>query len=78
MIPYLFMISRKSQQNRENPVTADMTARETFERELRPLEHIKDNYEKNRAHSGSADAGKLQWHSCRAAHRLAAASINCT
>lgn len=23
-----------------------MTARETFERELRPLEHIKDNYEK--------------------------------
>lgn len=46
MIPYLFTISRKSQQNRENPVTADMTARETFERELRPLEHIKDNYEK--------------------------------
>lgn len=27
-------------------VTADMTARKTFERELRPLEHIKDNYEK--------------------------------
>lgn len=46
MIPYLFTISRKSQQNRENPVTADMTARKTFERELHPLEHIKDNYEK--------------------------------
>lgn len=27
-------------------VTADMTAKETFERELRPLANIKDNYEK--------------------------------
>lgn len=27
-------------------VTADMTARETFEREMRPLENIRDNYEK--------------------------------
>ena len=27
-------------------VTADMTAKETFERELRPLVNIKDNYEK--------------------------------
>lgn len=27
-------------------VTADMTAKETFERELRPLAHIRDNYEK--------------------------------
>lgn len=27
-------------------VTADMTAEETFEREMRPLENIKDNYEK--------------------------------
>lgn len=27
-------------------VTADMTARETFEREMRPLEGIRDNYEK--------------------------------
>ena len=27
-------------------VTADMTARETFEREIRPLENIKDHYEK--------------------------------
>lgn len=27
-------------------VTADMTARETFEREIRPLEAIRDNYEK--------------------------------
>ena len=27
-------------------VTADMTARETFEREIRPLEKIRDNYEK--------------------------------
>ena len=28
------------------PVTADMTAQETFEREMRPLENIRDNYEK--------------------------------
>ena len=27
-------------------VTADMTAKETFEREIRPLENIRDNYEK--------------------------------
>ena len=27
-------------------VTADMTAEETFEREMRPLKEIKDNYEK--------------------------------
>jgi hypothetical protein len=27
-------------------VTADMTAEETFERELRPLRNIRDNYEK--------------------------------
>ena len=27
-------------------VTADMTAQETFEREMRPLKKIKDNYEK--------------------------------
>lgn len=27
-------------------VTADMTAKETFEREIRALEEIKDNYEK--------------------------------
>ena len=27
-------------------VTADMTAEETFEREMRPLRHIQDNYEK--------------------------------
>ena len=27
-------------------VTADMTAEETFERELRPLRSIRDNYEK--------------------------------
>ena len=27
-------------------VTADMTAEETFEREMRPLCHIQDNYEK--------------------------------
>lgn len=27
-------------------VTADMTAKETFEREMRPLENIRDNYEK--------------------------------
>lgn len=27
-------------------VTADMTAKETFEREMRPLEQIRDNYEK--------------------------------
>lgn len=27
-------------------VTADMTAEETFEREMRPLQEIKDNYEK--------------------------------
>ncbi len=27
-------------------VTADMTAQETFERELRPLNLIRDNYEK--------------------------------
>ena len=27
-------------------VTADMTAQETFEREMRPLENIRDNYEK--------------------------------
>ena len=27
-------------------VTADMTAQETFEREIRPLENIRDNYEK--------------------------------
>ena len=26
--------------------TADMTAEETFEREMRPLKEIKDNYEK--------------------------------
>ena len=28
-------------------VTADMTAKETFERELKPLSNIRDNYEKN-------------------------------
>ena len=27
-------------------VTADMTAKETFDREIRPLENIRDNYEK--------------------------------
>lgn len=27
-------------------VTAGMTAQETFEREIRPLENIRDNYEK--------------------------------
>ncbi len=27
-------------------VTADMTAQETFDREIRPLTHIRDNYEK--------------------------------
>ena len=27
-------------------VTADMTAKETFEREMRPLQNIRDNYEK--------------------------------
>ena len=27
-------------------VTADMTAKETFEREMKPLNNIKDNYEK--------------------------------
>ena len=27
-------------------VTADMTAKETFEREMRPLTNIRDNYEK--------------------------------
>ena len=27
-------------------VTADMTAQETFEREMKPLRHIRDNYEK--------------------------------
>jgi hypothetical protein len=27
-------------------ITADMTASETFERELRPLRSIRDNYEK--------------------------------
>lgn len=27
-------------------VTADMTAEETFEREMRPLRSIQDNYEK--------------------------------
>jgi predicted AAA+ superfamily ATPase len=27
-------------------VTADMTAEETFERELRPLRNIRDNYKK--------------------------------
>lgn len=27
-------------------VTADMTAEETFEREMRPLRNIQDNYEK--------------------------------
>ena len=27
-------------------VTADMTSQETFEREIRPLENIRDNYEK--------------------------------
>ena len=27
-------------------VAADMTAKETFDREIRPLENIRDNYEK--------------------------------
>ena len=27
-------------------VTADLTVRETFEREMRPLKNIRDNYEK--------------------------------
>jgi hypothetical protein len=27
-------------------VTADMTAKETFDREIRPLQSIRDNYEK--------------------------------
>ena len=38
-------------------VTADMTAQETFEREIRPLENIRDNYEKMYLSHGSATPG---------------------
>ena len=44
-------------------VTADMTAKEIFDREIRPLENIRDNYEKNNFNNGPVDAGELQWHS---------------
>ena len=41
-------------------VTADMTAQETFEREIRPLENIRDNYEKIDFNHGSVNARQLQ------------------
>lgn len=45
-------------------MTADMTAQETFEREMRPLQSIRDNYEKlvltmDRFTSGNYDGIKV-------------------
>ena len=39
-------VARKSYEIIYYQVTADMTAQETFEREMKPLKQIKDNYEK--------------------------------
>lgn len=39
-------VARKSDEIIYYQVTADMTAEETFEREMKPLKQIKDNYEK--------------------------------
>ena len=39
-------VAKKQNAYKYFQVTADMTAQETFEREMRPLENIRDNYEK--------------------------------
>lgn len=39
-------VAEKQGANEYFQVTADMTAKETFDREIRPLENIRDNYEK--------------------------------
>ncbi len=39
-------VAKKQNAYKYFQVTADMTAQETFEREIRPLENIRDNYEK--------------------------------
>ncbi len=39
-------VARKQEKLVYFQVTADMTAESTFEREMRPLREIKDNYEK--------------------------------
>ena len=52
-------------------VTADMTAEETFEREMRPLRSIQDNYEKNCPDTGSIFTRKLRWYKSCECHRLA-------
>ena len=52
-------------------VTADMTAEETFEREMRPLRSIQDNYEKDCPDTGSFFARKLRRHKSYECHRLA-------
>ena len=41
-------------------VTADMTAKETFERELKPLSNIRDNYEKI-VHTGKIPSRLAAW-----------------
>jgi len=40
-------VARKNDEIIYYQVTADMTSEETFEREMRPLKQIRDNYEKN-------------------------------
>ena len=47
-------------------VTANMTAKETFEREIRPLENIRDNYPKiiltmDRLTQGNYDGIQVQY-----------------
>ena len=39
-------VARKNDEIIYYQVTADMTSEETFEREMRPLKQIRDNYEK--------------------------------
>ena len=52
-------------------VTVDMTAEETFEREMRPLRSIHDNYEKDCPDTGSFFTRKLRRHKSCECHRLA-------
>ena len=52
-------------------VTADMTAEETFEREMRPLRSIQDNYEKIVLTLDRFFARKLRRHKSYECHRLA-------
>ena len=55
---------------------ADMTAEETFEREMRPLRSIQDNYEKIVLTLDRFFTRKLRWHKSCECHRLAFAMRN--